>query len=170
MKTVAVCATAGAAACCGLAGVGAFLSPPTYVSRMTWRNSASRLENEGVRTGGGFHGGGNGNGYVDSDSSSGRPMMPNPSRRASGRGGNKRHRATLLGNLDLKPAYRLFDTVPPPAAMEAERKSDDVDLKVDGKAPYGKRIFFDLQMKPSTISSEMMCVVSSSLGPLDSVV
>lgn len=46
------------------------------------------------------------------------------------------HQSTVLSNLDLKPAYRLFDTVPPPAAQEAARKIDDVDLNVEGKAPY----------------------------------
>lgn len=58
--------------------------------------------------------------------------------RGSGSRRGKRHRAATLGNLDLKPAYRLFDTVPPPLNDEVARKSDDIDLDVDGKAPYGK--------------------------------
>lgn len=64
-----------------------------------------------------------------------------------GAGPGKRLRATLLGSLDLKPGYRLFETVPPPAASEAARNSDSVTLDVNGKAPYGERkslLFFFL--------------------------
>lgn len=52
------------------------------------------------------------------------------------RGAGRRHRATTLGNLDLKPAYRLFDSVPPPPTKEIARTRDAVNLDVDGKAPY----------------------------------
>ena len=53
-----------------------------------------------------------------------------------GAGPGKRLRATLIGSLDLKPGYRLFETVPPLA--EAARNSDSVTLDVNGKAPYGE--------------------------------
>lgn len=67
-------------------------------------------------------------------------------RRAGGgtgerRGAGRRHRATTLGNLDLKPAYRLFDSVPPPPAKEDTQTRDAVNLDVDGKAPYSELSF-----------------------------
>lgn len=46
---------------------------------------------------------------------------------------------TFLSNLDLKPAYRLFDTVPPPPSMEAAPKTCEVILDATGKAPYGEQ-------------------------------
>ncbi|CAM9897211.1 unnamed protein product [Ascophyllum nodosum] len=135
MKAAIVCSTAAGAACCGLAGVGAFLPTPTPVSRgMVWRNSAYRFDatGSGGGNGGGAAGAGPGGEEFGSAALGGRGGSTGGERRGAG----KRHRATTLGNLDLKPAYRLFDTVPPPSAMEAARTSDAVDLDVMGKAPY----------------------------------
>lgn len=142
MKAVAIY-TAGA--CCGAAAVGttAFLSGPSPGAGRTavWRNSASaRLGTAAARsraprasvcnpTESKAAGGGAGAGADSAGGTNGSG--------ARGAVGGK-HRSTLLSNLDLKPAYRLFDTVPPPAASEAARKSDDVDLDVNGKAPYGE--------------------------------
>ena len=170
MKTTTAVRTTACAACCGLAGVGAFLSAPasvtshhsTHHSNICWGNSAlSSPLNLGS--------GGNNNNRASAAGGAPAPrasVCPQGSARGAGdsdgggytaaAGGGrigtsvsgtgqsrrgKRHRAATLGNLDLKPAYRLFDTVPPPPTDEASavaRKSDDIDLNVDGKSPYGK--------------------------------
>lgn len=145
MKAAVALCTAGA--CCSAATVGgttsttiaAFLSTPYFGKRPFWRrSSAARL------TGGpGGVSSSRGSPRVSVCSSvDGGLSSPTSGGRggggSGGRRGGKVHRSTLLSNLDLKPAYRLFDTVPPPAAQEAARKSDDVDLDVEGKAPYGK--------------------------------
>lgn len=125
MKTAVVSSTVGAATCCGLAGVGAFLASPAPVSRtMVWRNPVYRFD-----------------ATINNADSEKIASMFLGGRRAGGgtrerRGAGWRHRATTLGNLDLQPAYRLFDSVPPPPAKEVTRTRDSVNLDVDGKAPY----------------------------------
>lgn len=171
MKTTTAVRTTACAACCGLVGVGAFLSAPAstavsssrHHSNICWGNSAlSSPLNLG--------GGGNNNRASSSAALSRASVCPPDSARGGGAAGDsdggsgyaaagggrigtssssrsrrgKRHRAATLGNLDLKPAYRLFDTVPPPpptdGAAAVARKSDDVDLDVGGKSPYGKPV------------------------------
>lgn len=165
MKTTTAVRTTACAACCGLAGVGAFLSAPTSTtvsSRNTnicWGNSAlssplslvggdngrasksapapraSVCPPDSARGGGGGQDD-SGSAYTAAGARRARTSVSGGGGSSGSRGG-KRHRAATLGNLDLKPAYRLFDTVPPPPTDEVARKSDDVDLDVDGKSPYG---------------------------------
>lgn len=165
MKTNTAVRTTACAACCGLAGVGAFLSAPSHTAgtaaagrhpthNTCWGNSAlsSPLSLVGDGSRAAANGGaprasmcppGNSNDDADGGESGAAGRSGRVGSGGNGGGGGsrrgKRHRAATLGNLDLKPAYRLFDTVPPAPTDEVARKSDDIDLDVDGKAPYGKR-------------------------------
>lgn len=172
MKTTTAVRTTACAACCGLAGVSAFLSAPTTTvsscSSSSSRNTDTRWGNSALSSPLRLQGGANDYSNkaavpprasicpppndddetegASSSSSSYAAAAASGARRAglggSSRRGSRRHRAATLGNLDLKPAYRLFDTVPPPtssADQQAARKGDEVNLDVDGTAPYGER-------------------------------
>lgn len=147
--------TTACAACCGLAGVGAFLSAPStsiVSSRNNNPHTSSSWGNSALSSPLSLVGGGSANarasvcpspdGDGEGESRRDAAVKGGVRRHGGGRGGGsgRRHRAATLGNLDLKPAYRLFDTVPPPPSTDATaRKSDDIDLDVDGDAPYGKK-------------------------------
>lgn len=140
MKTVAVYT---ASACCGAAVMGstAFLSsPPTEGGRPLWRSSQSRLRASPSRarsTRGSVGSRNTGCGVAGVAFFAPLHELPRGGRSTAAAGS---HQMTLLSNLDLKPAYRLFDTVPPPTSMEGMHQTCDVDLDVDGNAPYGKRL------------------------------
>ncbi|CAB1119910.1 unnamed protein product [Ectocarpus sp. CCAP 1310/34] len=152
MKTATAMRTTACAACCGLAGVGAFLSAPStsIVSSRNNPHTSSPWGNSALSSPLSLVGGGSGNARAsvcpspdgDGEGESRRDAAVKGGVRRHGGGGGggsggRRHRAATLGNLDLKPAYRLFDTVPPPPSTDATvRKSDDIDLDVDGDAPY----------------------------------
>lgn len=185
MKTTTMCTTAGAA-CYGLAGVGAFVPPlPSSVawntitlrspvslgldaqtnnrgkiggvSRASFRPSESRAGRRGL--GGATHGGEGGGG---GDGVGGFYGRRGGVRRGAGPG--KRLRATLLGSLDLKPGYRLFETVPPPATTEAARNSDSVTLDVLGKAPYGEDMRIEAPLGPSVLCCLCFIINNSPIG------